>query len=132
MIAIWANVSTNHREWLTTDLFSVVNFFFFGGFFILITPELLLEIFGYIGTAIVLLSFVMTDMKWMRAVNMIGGFISLLYALFTNSMPVVVLNASLITINGIQLMRLLRKSREKVNTEEIDAYNNEEKKEEDI
>ena len=98
----------------------------------MITPEVLLEIFGYIGTAIVLLSFVMTDMKWMRAVNMIGGFISLLYALFTNSMPVVVLNASLITINGIQLMRLLRKSREKVNTEEIDAYNNEEKKEEDI
>ena len=98
----------------------------------MITPELLLEIFGYIGTAIVLLSFVMTDIKWMRAVNMIGGFISLLYALFTNSMPVVVLNASLITINGIQLMRLLRQSREKVNTEENDAYNNEEKKEEDI
>ena len=95
-------------------------------------PKILLEIFGYIGTAIVLVSFVMTDMKWMRAVNMTGGFISLLYALFTNSMPVVVLNASLITINGIQLMRLLRKTKGAVNNNSDDAYNVEEKTEENL
>ena len=104
----------------------------FGGFFVFRDPKILLEIFGYIGTAIVLVSFVMTDMKWMRAVNMTGGFISLLYALFTNSMPVVVLNASLITINGIQLMRLLRKTRGAVNNNSEDAYNVEEKKEENL
>ena len=98
-------------------------------------PKILLEIFGYIGTAVVLLSFIMTDMKWMRAVNMIGGFISLIYAACVVNMPVVVLNASLITINGVQLMRLLRKTRENeksVNTEDKGAYNNEEKKEENI
>ena len=95
--------------------------------------EILLEIFGYIGTAIVLLSFIMTDVKWMRAVNMIGGFISLIYAICVSNMPVVVLNASLITINGVQLMRLLRKEREnRVNIETEDAYNIEEKKEEHI
>ena len=44
------------------------------------TPEIMLEIFGYIGTAIVLLSFLMTDMKLMRIVNMTGGTISLIYA----------------------------------------------------
>ncbi len=96
-------------------------------------PKILLEIFGYIGTAVVLLSFVMTDIRWMRAVNMIGGFISLIYALAVNNMPVVVLNASLITINGVQLMRLLRKEKEsQVNIEAKETYNIEEKKEEDI
>ena len=100
--------------------------------------EILLETFGYIGTAVVLLSFVMTDMKWMRAINMIGGLISLIYAFIVGNNPVVVLNASLITINGIQLMRILRKKREdSVNKETDDAYNEDaynekEKKEENI
>ena len=95
--------------------------------------KIYLEIFGYIGTAIVLLSFVMTDMKWMRGVNMIGGLISLIYAFIVGNNPVVVLNASLITINGDQLMRALRKERENlVNKEPDAAYNNEETKEEDI
>ena len=99
-------------------------------------PKILLEIFGYIGTAIVLVSFVMTDMKWMRAVNMTGGFISLLYAIYMGTMPVVVLNGSLILINGVQLMRILRKEREKkkaVNSDEASAYDNKkEEKEENI
>ena len=91
------------------------------------TPEIWLEIFGYIGTALVLLSFLMTDLKWLRIVNMAGGLISLIYAVCVNTMPVVVLNASLITINGIQLMRILRKEREeKVNSKEKCAYNEEE------
>lgn len=74
--------------------------------------KLLLEIFGYIGTALVLLSFTMHDIKWLRAVNMAGGTISLIYAICVNTMPVVVLNGSLILINGIQLARILRRERE--------------------
>lgn len=91
-------------------------------------PKLWLEIFGYFGTALVLLSFLMHDIKWLRAVNMAGGFISLIYAILVNTMPVVVLNASLITINGVQLMRILRKERcAKENNKEkeiIDEANN--------
>ena len=75
-------------------------------------PKIALEIFGYIGTALVLLSFLMKDIKWLRAINMAGGFISLIYAICTNAMPVVVLNGSLITINGIQLMRIIRAEKE--------------------
>lgn len=96
---------------------------------------LFLEIFGYFGTALVLLSFVMKDIKWLRGINMAGGFISLIYAICVNTMPVVVLNASLITINGIQLMRILReerKQREAVNNENVTAYNEEENQKEDI
>ena len=93
-----------------------------------------LEIFGYFGTALVLLSFVMKDIKWLRAINMAGGLISLIYAVCVNTMPVVVLNASLITINGIQLMRILREERNKheaVNNENPTAYNIEENQKEE-
>ena len=74
--------------------------------------DLFLELFGYLGTALVLLSFLMHDIKWLRAVNMAGGTISLIYAICVNTMPVVVLNGSLILINGIQLARILRRERE--------------------
>ena len=114
--------------------------FFFGGFFVFMEAilalfegkNIALEIFGYFGTAVVLLSFVMTDIKWMRIINMVGGFLSLVYAFIVGNMPVVVLNASLITINGIQLIRASRKERNAaVNNPPADAYN-EEKKEENI
>ena len=69
--------------------------------------NLALELFGYLGTALVLLSFIMTNIKWLRVVNMAGGIISLIYALCVNTMPVVVLNASLIVINAFQLIRII-------------------------
>lgn len=74
--------------------------------------KLMLEIFGYIGTALVLLSFTMRDIKWLRIVNIAGSIISMTYAIIMNTMPVAVLNGSLILINGIQLARILRKERE--------------------
>ena len=88
-------------------------------------PNLALEIFGYIGTGVVLISFIMKDIKWLRVVNMAGGLISLIYAILVNTMPVVVLNASLITINGVQLVRIILKERAektiaKETTNEID------------
>ena len=93
-------------------------------------PKLALELFGYLGTALVLLSFLLTDIKWLRLVNMSGGLISLIYAIFTNTMPVVVLNASLIIINGVQLARIIineRKAPVAVNSPDTEAYNQNEK-----
>lgn len=89
-------------------------------------PKLALELFGYLGTALVLLSFLLTDIKWLRAVNMAGGTISLIYAVLVNTMPVVVLNASLIIINGVQLTRAIindRKIAAQVNSSDGEAYN---------
>lgn len=89
-------------------------------------PKLALELFGYLGTALVLLSFLLTDIKWLRAVNMVGGTISLIYAVLVNTMPVVVLNASLIIINGVQLTRAIindRKIAAHVNSSDAKAYN---------
>lgn len=96
--------------------------------------KIALEIFGYMGTALVLLSFVMRDIKWLRAVNMAGGLISLIYAICVNTMPVVVLNGSLILINGIQLMRILREERKvapAIKNVDADAYDIEENRNEE-
>lgn len=130
MYALWADVSTNHREWLTTEY--VVNFIF-GGFFVFMeVMDIIMEIVGYAGTGLVLISFLMTDLKWLRIVNICGGFLSLVYAIYAGTMPVVVLNGSLITINTIQVMRLSRKEREKaVNSAARDAYHNTEEKSEE-
>lgn len=96
--------------------------------------DIALEIFGYIGSALVLISFLLTDLKWLRAVNISGGFISLIYAICVNALPVVFLNASLITINSIQLGRiLLNEKREKyIIAKKENAYNKEENEEENI
>jgi hypothetical protein len=47
----------------------------------------------------------MTDINKLRIINICGGVISLIYAICVNTMPVVVLNATLVTINTVQLIR---------------------------
>ena len=82
-------------------------------------PKVALEVFGYFGTALVLTSFLMRDIKWLRAINMAGGLVSMIYAILVNTMPVVVLNASLICINAYQLAHILikeKKARKEENT----------------
>ena len=70
------------------------------------------EIIGYAGTALVLVSFMMTSVTKLRWFNLAGAVLSTIYALLTNAMPVLILNASLILINGIQLYRLSRQKKE--------------------
>ncbi len=63
-----------------------------------------LEIFGYIGTALVLLSMMMTKLSLLRIFNVCGSVISAIYAYLSGAMPVVLLNVGLIVINLIQLI----------------------------
>ena len=71
-----------------------------------------LEIFGYIGTALVIISMTMTNWVKFRVINMCGGLISLIYAVICNTWPVVVLNACLICINFVQTVRYLVKNKQ--------------------
>lgn len=81
-----------------------------------------LEIFGYIGTALVLLSMMMTSVVKLRCINMAGSFISMVYSVFVNAWPVVFLNLGLIIINSVQLYRLSRnKKKEKVQIDSPDG-----------
>ena len=68
----------------------------------------LLEAFGYLGTALVLLSMMMTSVTKLRIVNVAGSVVSMTYAAFCSAWPVVFLNFGLIIINVIQLVRLNR------------------------
>ena len=69
----------------------------------------LLELFGYLGTALVLLSMMMTSLKWLRIFNVMGSVISMTYAALVGTVPVVLLNLGMILINLVQLIREKRK-----------------------
>lgn len=67
-----------------------------------------LELFGYIGTVLVLLSMMMTSVVKLRWFNISGSLVSMIYAVICHAWPVVTLNLGLIIINLIQLARLER------------------------
>ena len=73
--------------------------------------EILLEIFGYIGTGLVILSMMMTSVSKLRAFNMCGAVISAIYSAHYHAWPVVVLNVCLFCINGFHLVRDARKTK---------------------
>ena len=69
-------------------------------------PTISLEAFGYLGTALVLTSMMMTSVNKLRIVNMAGSVVSMIYAALCNTWPVALLNLGLFTINAVQLSRL--------------------------
>ena len=64
-----------------------------------------LEIFGYIGTALVIISMMMTSIHKLRIFNICGAIISAIYSAFYQAWPIVVLNICLITINVFHLIK---------------------------
>ena len=63
-----------------------------------------LEIFGYIGTAFVISSMMMSSVLKLRCLNTVGSVISMIYAIMCNTWPVVILNFSLASINIYKLI----------------------------
>lgn len=69
-----------------------------------------LELFGYLGTGLVLASMMMTTMARLRWVNIAGSAVSMIYALLVGTWPVIFLNLGMIVINVAQLVRSHRES----------------------
>lgn len=69
---------------------------------------LLLEVFGYVGTVLVVVSMLMSSLVKLRVINTIGSVISGSYALIIGSYPMVLMNGSIILINLYNLHKLLR------------------------
>ena len=67
-----------------------------------------LEIFGYVGMALVLVSMMMTSVKWLRILNMSGALICAIYGSLTYTWPTALLNIGLLIIQMVQLIRLYR------------------------
>ena len=66
----------------------------------------IIEGIGFLGSALVLVSFLMASVKKLRIVNTIGSFIFMVYALIIHSYPTAIMNAALVIINLRFLWRM--------------------------
>ena len=67
------------------------------------STDLLVEIFGYIASAIVVASFALTSVRKLRIVNAIGAILSVIYAVIIGSYPVVLMNLVVACLDIYQL-----------------------------
>jgi hypothetical protein len=64
------------------------------------------EVIGYIGTLLVLISFLMKDMKKLRIGNIIGSSTFILYGILLHySVPIILTNVSIVLINAFYLVK---------------------------
>ena len=68
-------------------------------------PEVLIEILGYCGTALIVISMMMSSVTKLRIVNMSGSVITTIYAAICGTWPIVLLNVSLFLINLYHLVK---------------------------
>ena len=74
-----------------------------------------LEIFGYIGTALVILSMTMKSINKLRIVNISGAIVSAIYSALISAWPIVLLNVTLTTINLYHVIKTcVSKKKQKV------------------
>ena len=71
-------------------------------------PSTIIEIFGYIGSALVVVSMLMSSIVKLRVINVIGSIISGVYAVICGAIPLAIMNVCLIVINGYNLVKLLK------------------------
>ena len=90
------------------------------------TKELAIELFGYLGSFLVLVSFLMTSVAKLRIVNTVGSVIFMTYAIIIKSYPTAVMNFCLVLINLRFLWKMSRmgKEYETVKVKADDAFLN--------
>ncbi len=69
---------------------------------------MMIEIFGYIGSALVVVSMLMSSIVKLRVINTIGSVISGIYAVICGAIPLALMNTCLIIINVYNLVKLLK------------------------
>ena len=74
--------------------------------------KLIIELIGYLGSALVVVSMLMTSVVRLRVINTIGSIIFTCYALIIHSYPTAFMNLCLVAINIYHLMRLLREEKQ--------------------
>lgn len=70
--------------------------------------SILIELFGYLGSTLVVVSMLMSSVVKLRIINTIGSIISATYALIIHSYPLALMNICLIVINCYNLTKLLK------------------------
>ena len=74
------------------------------------TKELALELFGYLGSFLVLISMLMTSVVRLRVINLIGSAVFTAYAILIRSYPTALLNGCLVIVNVYHLLKLRKKT----------------------
>ena len=70
------------------------------------TAETWIELIGYLGSTLVVVSMLMTSVMKLRIINTIGSVIFAIYALIIRSYPTALMNFCLVSINVYQMIRL--------------------------
>ncbi len=68
--------------------------------------EMMIEAIGYLGSALVLVSFLMVSVVKLRIVNTIGSIIFTIYAFIIHSYPTAIMNLCLVMINIYYLVKM--------------------------
>ncbi len=71
-------------------------------------PDTIIELVGYLGSALVLVSFLLTSVVKLRIVNTAGSVIFAIYALIIHSYPTAVMNFCLVAINLYYLWKMTK------------------------
>lgn len=71
----------------------------------------MIEMIGYLGSALVVVSMLMSSVIKLRVINTVGSAIFTVYALIIHSYPTALMNACLIGINICNLVKLTRKDK---------------------
>ena len=74
--------------------------------------KLIVELIGYLGSVLVLLSFLMTSVVKLRVVSILGSVVCILYALIIKAYPTFVMNVCLVIINAYFLYQGFRTDKE--------------------
>lgn len=74
--------------------------------------SMIIEMIGYLGSVLVLVSFLMASVVKLRVINSVGGLIFAVYALLIRSYPTALMNFCLVGINLYYLARLRHPDRQ--------------------
>jgi hypothetical protein len=74
--------------------------------------DIYIELFGYLGSTLVVVSMLMASVVKLRVINTVGSVISATYAFIIGSFPLALMNICLIVINVYNLIKLLKTQQE--------------------
>lgn len=70
--------------------------------------ENILEVISWIATGVIIVSFLIDNIIWLRAVSMLGAMLWFIYAVFTNQPSLLFLNGVLIVIQIWKILGLMK------------------------
>ncbi len=77
-----------------------------------VNSSMLIELMGYLGSILVVVSMLMTSVVKLRVVNTVGAGIFAVYALMIHSYPTALMNSCLVIINIYNLAKLMKSERQ--------------------